>query len=642
MSSGPSTSQVQDQLMEADELQRWKVSLWLQIIQHNVESVKRLLDSASKNTKGLNTPIQRSGQTILNVAVRVGLEMSLIERLVELMPHNELDKKDQYGRTALHEAIHASNFPAANLLMKEEPGLVNIRDEKKRLPVELAAKKRHRDLTFSLHKVTIQKHQFYIDTETNNILYCALSAELYDFVLHILKGNPDLEPDSIMNLLDYFVNEPRAFQSTSPLNVLQSCIYSLTLVSTTEIMESFQREEMITSSLIPNDEKSISGKLKVLLRKKIWGIIGKPVEDIRQAKIRHLLALEISKNLCWRLSYSWEKSPSLLKNIFLQSAENGIHKMVKAILHAYPPAIELRNDEGHSALDIAAMYRHEKVFRIAWKSRSSMGLLDLKDKDKKEALTNTLSQSMVLMSHKDLLFQVAYRPRQSRLETGTGIVFQMQRELRWFKELENLLPDQRKSKNKAKKTPIEVFKEEHQDLVDYENNWMQGMANSCIVAGSLMITIAFAAAITVPGGNKDDTGLPFFLTGRAYKVFAFSNALSLIFSVCCVLIFLSIFTSRHTINDYLYSLPSKLIFGLIFLFLSLTSLMVDFASIVYIVSGPSYKKNAFIIVALACLPVCLFVYLQMPSLANMIRSTYVHRHFIDTSKNSDELFYSPV
>ena len=53
--------------------------------------------------------------------------------------------------------------------------------------------------------------------------------------------------------------------------------------------------------------------------------------------------------------------------------------------------------------------------------------------------------------------------------------------------------------------------ETHKELVDKGEKWMKEIATSCTVVGALIITIMFAAAITIPGGNDSNTGLPLFL-----------------------------------------------------------------------------------------------------------------------------------
>ena len=131
-----------------------------------------------------------------------------------------------------------------------------------------------------------------------------------------------------------------------------------------------------------------------------------------------------------------------------------------------------------------------------------------------------------------------------------------------------VLPQERKSKNYAGKTQLMIFNEEHKELIAYEVQWMMGMATSCTVAASLIATVVFAAAITVPGGSNGEDGLPIFSKEKAFVIFSISDALALLSSISAVLAFLSIFTSRYAVMDFLYALPKRLIIGLLALFFS--------------------------------------------------------------------------
>ncbi|KAI7989658.1 Ankyrin repeat-containing protein ITN1 [Camellia lanceoleosa] len=184
-----------------------------------------------------------------------------------------------------------------------------------------------------------------------------------------------------------------------------------------------------------------------------------------------------------------------------------------------------------------------------------------------------------------------------------------------------VLPQERKSKNCDGKTPLQIFIEEHKELMAYDGQWMMGMATSCTVAASLIATVVFAAAITVPGGSTVD-GFPIFSKKKAFIVFAISDGLALVSALSTVLSFLSIFTSRYAVIDYLYALPMRLIIGLLALFLSVITMMTAFSATLYLVFS---KENALILIpvpTLACLPVALFATLQLPPLLNMIKSTY--------------------
>ncbi|XP_052200463.1 uncharacterized protein LOC127806910 [Diospyros lotus] len=127
----------------------------------------------------------------------------------------------------------------------------------------------------------------------------------------------------------------------------------------------------------------------------------------------------------------------------------------------------------------------------------------------------------------------------SKLKLIPGAVLQMQREMQWFQEVKKFLPSKFRLKdNEFGETPAARFTVQHEDLVREGENWMKGVANSCTIVASLIATIAFAAAITVPSGNHDNTGLPIFSNESAFIVFVFLNALSLFTAATSLLIHL--------------------------------------------------------------------------------------------------------
>ncbi|KAJ9555782.1 hypothetical protein OSB04_010396 [Centaurea solstitialis] len=72
-------------------------------------------------------------------------------------------------------------------------------------------------------------------------------------------------------------------------------------------------------------------------------------------------------------------------------------------------------------------------------------------------------------------------------------------------EIETLVdPTLKKVVNAYGKTTREVFTEVHENLVKEGKKWMKGTTSSFTVVVALIVTVAFAAAFTVPGGNKSE------------------------------------------------------------------------------------------------------------------------------------------
>ncbi|CAA2966411.1 ankyrin repeat-containing NPR4-like [Olea europaea subsp. europaea] len=111
---------------------------------------------------------------------------------------------------------------------------------------------------------------------------------------------------------------------------------------------------------------------------------------------------------------------------------------------------------------------------------------------------------------------------------------------------------------------------------------MKDTTSSCMVVATLIATVAFAAAFTIPGGNNE-IGIPVFLKNKRFTVFVISDAVAMFSLATSVMIFLSILTSRYTEDDFLFSLPVKLMVGLISLFASIVCMVLTFSATFFLV-----------------------------------------------------------
>lgn len=82
--------------------------------------------------------------------------------------------------------------------------------------------------------------------------------------------------------------------------------------------------------------------------------------------------------------------------------------------------------------------------------------------------------------------------------------------------------------NEYHKTPIHVFMEEHSQLLKQGETWMKSTAASCMVVATLIAALMFTTAFTLPGGTKNETGIPVFINSKAFMVFIASDTYSLL------------------------------------------------------------------------------------------------------------------
>ncbi|KAL8249578.1 hypothetical protein R6Q59_006446 [Mikania micrantha] len=303
--------------------------------------------------------------------------------------------------------------------------------------------------------------------------------------------------------------------------------------------------------------------------------------------------------------------------VLFVAAEMGNTKFLVELIRQYPDLMWKVNDSGESIFHIAVKNRHEGIYNMLYEIGSAKDLITpLRDK-----------------SDNNLLHLAGKNASKDRLADVSGPALQMQRELLWFKEVRNMIPPMyRERKNKQGRTPYEIFTEEHKDLVTQGEKWMKGMASQCMVVATLVATIVFAAAFTVPGGYNQNDGIPIFYQKSVFIVFVVADAISLFLSSASILTFLSLLTSRYAEHDFMESLPRKLMLGLVSLFLSITAMMVTFSVSFFILYHKEMKWVPMLISVSAVMPVLLYVLLQHNLLIDVLRSSFGSKYLFKPRK----------
>ncbi|CAM8906571.1 unnamed protein product [Rhodiola kirilowii] len=242
---------------------------------------------------------------------------------------------------------------------------------------------------------------------------------------------------------------------------------------------------------------------------------------------------------------------------------------------------------------------------------------------------------------KDNILHVAGRmPASDRHRIALGAVLQMQEDLYWFKWIESLVrPSYINKRNKDGKTPQEVFTENHKKLRADAEQWVKGTANSGSVVAVLILGISYAATITVPGGIRADNGLPVLGSEMAFKIFGVANASSLFGACASLLTFLSILTSRYTEGDFLRALPTKLVVGILSLFMSVASMMVSSTLVQSLMFGHGYERRWAIgsAVVPCILLVAMFAFGHFSLVAEIIKKTHMSGTLEKRSRRSSFL-----
>ncbi|CAN6707908.1 unnamed protein product [Malus baccata var. baccata] len=288
-----------------------------------------------------------------------------------------------------------------------------------------------------------------------------------------------------------------------------------------------------------------------------------------------------------------------------QAVGMGNVEFIAHICKANPELLRSVNPKKRGIFHFAIECRQEKIYDLIY---------GISTKDWMTNLVDSNSNNMLHMA--GLLSPSA------ELNRIPGAALQMQRELQWYKEVETIVPPKfREYRNIDEHlTPRELFTKNHSGLLKEGEKWMKETATSYTVVGALIITIMFAAVITIPGGNRD-TGFPAFIDEKLFMLFIISDAISLFSSTTATLTFLGILTSRFAEEDFLKSLPIKMIIGLTTLFLAIATMMIAFsAALLIIVRGHSWIVIPTIL--LSSVPVTLFAWMQFPLLIRITVSTY--------------------
>ncbi|KAG2689339.1 hypothetical protein I3760_09G134700 [Carya illinoinensis] len=221
----------------------------------------------------------------------------------------------------------------------------------------------------------------------------------------------------------------------------------------------------------------------------------------------------------------------------------------------------------------------------------------------------------------------------SRLKIVSGAALQMQRELLWFKEIEKIVPPAYVvKKNLDDQTPRDLFTKTHEGLLKDGEKWMQRTTSSCMLVATLIATVVFAAAFTGPGGKSLDSGTSIVLESNWFLLFFISDTVALLSSSTSILVFLSILTSRYTENDFLRSLPTRLLLGLTALFISIVGMVVAFSATCFLIYSRETSRVPIVIAALTVVPVALFVLLHYELWIDIMRSTYGSRFLFRSYK----------
>ncbi|XP_050133559.1 uncharacterized protein LOC126609711 isoform X9 [Malus sylvestris] len=561
------------------------------------------------------------GKTALHIAVEAG-HVDIVKELVSLMDEADLEIKS-VGRTALAIAATKGIIEMAQCMVTRNKKLLSIPDACNHLPIVDAYLLGQWHMARYLYSVTPLEDLMPEKGPhgASIITHCFASKE-FDVSWDLIQRCPKLAITLNRQLatpLEALASNP-SFLSGAELNFWQQWVYDCLYIQPppriNHICVTVQNEENPQANNGGSLFRSVGGLVERLVshsEKQKEGLVSKIVQilgikRIYEMKIVHVNSLAFLKFICEEINKDFDMQqmsyPSVRSAIFL-AVRRGNVEFLTYMCKANPELLMLGDDRPRGIFYVAIECRQEKIYNLIYGISAKDFIANSADKD-----SNNMLHIAGLLSPSAQLNQIP------------GAALQMQRELQWYKEVETIVPSKGREymNNSEYLKPRELFTKNHSELLKEGEKWMKETATSYTVVGALIITIMFAAVITIPGGNGD-TGFPTFNHEKLFILFIISDAISLFSSTTATLTFLGILTSRFAEDDFLKSLPTKMIIGLATLFLAIATMMIAFsAALLIIVRGHSWIVIPTIL--LSSVPVTLFAWMQFPLLVRIIISTY--------------------
>ncbi|TYJ99316.1 ankyrin repeat-containing protein [Cucumis melo var. makuwa] len=557
--------------------------------------------------------ITRNKETVLHVAA--GAKQSVfVEELVSRMTRNDMALRDKYGNTALCFAATSRIVKIAKLMVEKNHELPLIRTFREGTPLLIAVSYKSRDMISYLLSVTDLSQL--TAQERIELLIATIHSDFHDLSLWILKLYPELAvmKDTKNNnetALHVLARKPSAMDSTKQLQNWKMRINSWRSFNSKLFISPWELiDEILASLILPsNSNKDVTKTLAHQLVEFLWRYV---VYELPQKEMLEFI-----------------RHPTSLLN---DAAGAGNVEFLIVLIREYPDILwgdDDDEDDSKSIFHVAVENRLENVFNLI----NEIGKL------------NEFSTKYRTFKGKYSILHLAGNlAAPNHLNRVSGAALQMQREMLWFKEVEKIvLPSQLEVKSNdpdpsiPKLTPRQLFTEKHKRLRKEGEEWMKNTANSCMLVATLISTVVFAAAFTVPGGNDDNTGTPIFQNKFWFAMFVVSDAIALFSSSTSILMFLSILTSRYAEEDFLHSLPSKLLFGLASLFISIVFMAIAFSSTFFLIYHNANISIPTMVTAMAIIPITCFCLLQFTLWIDIFHNTYSSR-FLFNPNNPRKLF----
>ncbi|WRX12471.1 protein of unknown function DUF3447 - like 10 [Theobroma cacao] len=373
------------------------------------------------------------------------------------MESGDLELQDGRGNTAFCVAAATGSVNIAKILMDENADLAFIRGAENRTPLYIAAVCGYPEMLRFLYKKFEPHIPCLHEEEQRGIFFACIRAGLFDLAIRMLEVLGDVlawpPNDDEETALEILARTPSAFagkSSTTPKTLIDMCFGSNTI------------------------------------------------------NMQHN-ALKLTKLLCETMTSdqrkSYEETTDHASKLLFEAARLGNYNFLTVLVGFFPDLIFRKDEKRKSIFHIAVLHRHAGIFTHIHNLGLRKDLIML-------YRVNYSDQENPIVYN--MLHLAAKLPSLDRLNIVSGAALQMQRELLWFKEVENLTPPSEREMRDSKDelTPQELFTKEHEELRKAGETWMKKTAEAGMIVATIITTVVFTTASSLPGGTDGGDGSP--------------------------------------------------------------------------------------------------------------------------------------
>ncbi|KAM0958615.1 hypothetical protein ACFX13_024524 [Malus domestica] len=574
-----------------------------------------------------------SGLTALHMAVSMGNEY-MAKEVVGWMTKEDLEIEDANGVTAIALATLIGLEVARCIIEKNKRLLCIPCNLQNMIPLIMACHGGHWGLARYLYSVTpleaLTSTQDNCRTGADLISHCFSSKEL-DIALDLIQRCPNLAfatNSTGKTLLEELACMPSLFLSGTRLRFWQQWIYNRIQIRHASEIRDVRIDVQKQANDPVNDQKDLIIRSVMALPRGLVSNLRKlfGIDHMYKMKQIHVQSLEVLQGMCKMtegVSLKQMQGSSVQTALF-KAVEYGNDEFLRQLFTANILALGIYDENAKGMFQFSIECRQEKVYNFF---HEFIQIMNVRTESRVDKFNNTLLHSAARLSPP------------AQLKHIQCAALQMQRELQWFKEVEKIVPSKflEVVNHPDGMTARDLFTKNHKELAKEGERSMKATATSCTVVAALIVTIMFIAVFSVPGGSK--AGFPVFLNKRIFMVFIVADVFSLFSSTTSVLTFLGILNSRYAENDFLKSLPTKMMIGLFTLFSSIVAMMIAFSSTLFLMLEAK-KWMVYPMILLASVPVVSFVWMQFSLLVEIFISTYGAGIFLIKQKSKHWSFSS--